>query len=670
MTSTSHTGTRPSALQPFHVAVETVFHDGSRGQPFRALAREADGSPLLLTAEGPLALAEGDEVVGEGILQMPDRDRIPETLVLGPPGRVQVLRPRAPAERNPVLRWAERTFDGIAQSGSLTVLQPERIDIPLPLPDTGRRHLRDLLEAVGTRDVMGRMVGAVRRQLEDQLPLGFRAVATADMAGQILLSSGKALPLTLRETPHEHGKHVVIVPYAPFRTGSTEFQDKTGLPIQVFQLKRPVPAEHRHLRSLAHEAAHAVQDQYGFAYPERGDSAANRAVKNRSEGFADAFAVLALVQQGALPAAQQLAAWRETSLIAMPAALCTGRVCRAALDMAQRLQREGALAGASGEDLLRHAAAVVRSAALEPAELQALDGMRERIFADAGIALDHKGRVPPAQAVAALAVFRTQAAAALSLPSLKPLLAAADAALRDQAHPPALTPGDVSPAMRRDYLADLQDSAAWLRRWGLPGGEQTLLLRETVANVQIDGRRFDAVTELAPLAMARIRQLHRIDGRMAPRAPAEAVLEGRDFHGRALRISGLRPRYPALSAALALPPAARLNRLRDLLGILHDGGHVGARTVAEPILRRAARECLQTAYAVRLDSDSWALARMRLSPAACALVEDLMEDDRATREDRLRQEAGGLGKLLRQWPKLHGAMPAWRHGNGKRLVLH
>lgn len=643
-------------MKPFHVSVETVFHDGSRGQPFRALAREEDGSPLLLTASQALGLMEGDEVSGMGILQMPDRDRIPETLTVAGPGVLTVLRRDSrPDTRNPLLQWAVATFDAVAQSGSLTVLEPEKIRVPVAA-DRGRRHLRDLLDGVGTREGMGRMLAAVRRQLEQQLPLGFQSIVTTDMAGQILLSSGQAYPLSLRETPHEYGKHVVVIPYAPYRTGSTEFQDKTGLPIHSFQLRRIVDAGERHLRSLAHEMAHAVQDQYGFAYPAREDSAANRAVKNRSEGFADAFAIYALVQRGAVEAAEQLAAWREAGLIAMPAALCTGRSCRAALADARDLAARGLLADMRGEALLRAAAATVQREALQPAELATLDAMRERLFAASGIALDGKGRVLPQDAVRALEAFRTGAAAQLGETSLQPLLAATLAAVDDQAHAPTAGFDTVTPAMRADYARDLASCADWLRRFGHPQAEQTLLLREVIAHTQLDGRTLRPVGQLSPLAVARVRQLHRADCRLQRTQRAGA---GEPQLARALRIGGSRPRYPVLSAALALPPAARLGRLHHLLTVLHEGSRRAVPT-AEPVLRRAAAEALQVAYAVRLDADCWALAQMRLPAAARMSIDDLMEGSREERILRLRQEAGALGPILRSWPRLG-------NDNGDRL---
>lgn len=251
----------------------------------------------------------------------------------------------------------------------------------------------------------------------------------------------------------------------PFQVGETAlglFQSVAQLPAGAFWPKQFLPLAATRRFFTAHEMAHLVQTDYGFT---RTALARRPAL---AEAFADAFATLALMRDGAEDDATltQIADYRAASLLTHGGSYVTHRVIHAARAQGQRLRQAGLLEEMETAALLSLAADIARQKTPKAAEIRQFHRERNRFLRQAGLDIppDPQGEKTVPLYLAPAARHAVQSALCAGqrqqMGSAAPWLEEAVAAMdRIAYHPQQMTQPAFLKACMENYAAELERTA-------------------------------------------------------------------------------------------------------------------------------------------------------------------------------------------------------------------
>ena len=428
MAATDIIGTQEGAsLDILAATVQEILHDGSSGQPWRAIVRTRDGAMLFVASQAPLQADPGDDIHAVGAQRRSERPGLPDLFVMAgsgdmtsqargilqnselrsfgelapgqrpaalalasclggdaalaverrPDGTSVVRPPRRSAD--PSVRWAARFIRNAGASVTVALCDPHAFlpretDKGTLSPERLARTFDRLLD----RQILSGQK-TLRRHLHEVLPQALRTtisvIAPELQAGSGIVMRGGSEPGDEKNAPFRS-----LVPFSAIETSAALLNGMSWLPGSQFAPRETVPVAARRAFVALHEAAHTLESDYLDQDLHAGRSLLGSTIL--SENFADAAAALEYVRvTGDAGALRPIADARRICALFGGTTHLTADSFEQALKVGLGLHASGA----NESDAAMQASSIALEYAPAEDDIARLSAARERIWARAGI---------------------------------------------------------------------------------------------------------------------------------------------------------------------------------------------------------------------------------------------------------------------------------------------
>lgn len=441
-------GETPQISAGIKGTVAKILHDGSNGQPFRALIEMKPGMidiiarPMLgksinktaiVTSKRPLNAQPGDDIYATGIfidsgdLAIPHEIIIPEDApvhnrmrgILEQGGEVKTFGKALPGQ-SPMLRPAEiALFSAKSKKTVATISKDQYGAIILQTPtgscdpalDWAAKLFKDV-PVVGHVSIIDPMaflpephkprgrfgkwraekkrITSNAKKLSQHLPYSSPEAIAAAIGKYVAVSPGLALPMLFGNPMGDErlARDGYVVPFSPFFSSTALWAGLSNLSGNAFSPKATIDPELQKKFIVAHELAHTVQQSYGIPL---GRSLPDI---NRGEKFADSFACLAVAQAtGDIKTLRLMANIRHNHLFLGGLTHWTGPAFEDAVNLAEKLLSDGSLQKMTAQQMLKTAHNIARTHELTADEMVEIIQKRADVYEAAGIKTAQPGRI-------------------------------------------------------------------------------------------------------------------------------------------------------------------------------------------------------------------------------------------------------------------------------------
>lgn len=615
-----------------------------RGQIWhRALVVGSDNRQILLRSPHEIRAEAGDELLIEGRFLPPQGRNLPRNFEVLPPALkprlqacllqnasvhsfgamadredrpiLQVLRAcssqglaldflapglcrinRVGVSEDPVLQWLRGLLDGVSCEVPITLIDPRNF-----LVSYGKGRV--------TKEKRLRENKRIRRALKKALPLAKHHFITKDYA--VGARRGRAVSSwrRIQDKPRTYIRQKIVMPDNPYRSASSVWAGYTGLPTFAFAPKKLPNMEHYRHFVAAHEAAHAMQYEFGQTTLTKCPAATQR-----HECFADAFAILATLQKmGDAETLATIANYRHQKILtSQTLSHYTGPAAEAALQLGLDLQVKGKLQHLTAQDMLQEAEKIVKQHGLSRSAYAQLRRKRHRLLWKYGLKRRKHGAIHTEALIAMLKRRK---------PDSAPYQLLGDEAWRFTRALQALeatsySPQDLARAKNRQAALALyaEDMAESLSRCAHVAHQRGLIdaERRRFTTGQLNRKRRKKHGFRAEELDMVLRRAHLLR-QMRRKIEARAHLNPAPKSGARSSSTTLTLRSRTgdcwISQHLSLSPKKRLKAYRKVLTQEYKAlcalqGQAGS-IIARETLQQAQKKRLQLAYALRLDAQEW-----------------------------------------------------------------
>ncbi|GAB5387167.1 MAG: hypothetical protein Alpg2KO_01350 [Alphaproteobacteria bacterium] len=280
---------------------------------------------------------------------------------------------------DPLVRWGAELFAPVAKAGSMAMMEADAF-----VADPMDKKLAAELK----KSPRKAMVHAIRRKLKRgadvkrDMPIFMQTMLPQALTYRLWDQPGVTAPVMQARTPHDRSTNFSFVKsYSPYATFSLLFGGLAVLSPNHFLPKKVIKPEMMRAFVMAHEMAHAVQNQYGVGF-----SMFDKRELNQGEKFADSFAMLATAQRyGDFDALDYIANMRHTYILTAGSGHWTGPAAEEAAKTARQLAANGTLKNMTTDDMLTLAAKIARKHTVTNDEFKEIVEARKAVFEQAGL---------------------------------------------------------------------------------------------------------------------------------------------------------------------------------------------------------------------------------------------------------------------------------------------